>query len=120
MGEAIVFFDGACRFCVASAERLRRLDTAHRLRLVDFRAPGATAGAAGFSLERAERELLLLTPDGRWLGGFEAFRWMALRLPALWGLAPVLHLPGMGWVGRRIYGWVADHRYLIMGKATSP
>lgn len=120
MAQALLFYDGACRFCVASAERLRGLDTAHRLRMVDFRAPGATEGVSGFDAARAEQELLLLTPEGRWLGGFDAFRWLSGQLPTLWVVAPVLHFPGMGWLGRRIYAWVADHRYLIMGKAASP
>ena len=117
MAQAQVFYDGQCRFCVASAERLRRLDTAGRLQMVDFRTAPLPEG---FDLARAEQELLLLTPEGDWLGGFDAFRWMAARLPALWALAPLLHLPGMGWLGRRAYAWVADHRYLLMGRATSP
>lgn len=118
MTTATVFYDGDCRFCVASANRLRALDWQGRLRLLNFRAPGALDGVSGFDAARAEKELLVLTPEGDWLGGFEAFRWMAAQLPALWAVAPLLHLPGMSWLGPRAYGWVADHRYLLMGKAT--
>jgi predicted DCC family thiol-disulfide oxidoreductase YuxK len=116
---ATLFYDGACRFCVASMERIRGLDWRGALEYVNFRGPGATAAYAGFDAARAEKELLLQTPAGEWLGGFEAFRWMAGRIPALMPLAPVMHVPGMGWLGQRAYGWVADHRYLIMGRAAS-
>ena len=57
--------------------------------------------------------MILLEPNGRLSGGFEAFARMCLRLPLLWWLVPFVHLPGAGWVGSRVYRWVATHRYLL-------
>ena len=38
-------------------------------------------------------------------------RWMAWRIPVLWWLAPLLYLPGVPWLGRKLYRWVAKNRY---------
>ena len=58
------------------------------------------------------QQMYLLTPDGgRVYAGFEAFRYIAWRLPLLWPLAPWLYLPGVPTLGQRLYLWVARNRF---------
>ena len=52
----------------------------------------------------------LITPQGTVLTGFRAYRWIAWRLPATCWLGPLLWLPGVAWVGERVYRQVAAHR----------
>ena len=60
-------------------------------------------------------EMHLLTPSGTHLcHGFGAFRWMAWRLPPCWLIAPLLYLPGVPWLGQRIYLWIARNRYHLV------
>ena len=57
----------------------------------------------------------LLTPDGKRLyHGFGAFRWMAWRLPLCWPIAPLLYVPGVPWLGQRIYLWIARNRFHLV------
>lgn len=54
-----------------------------------------------------------ITADGRVLVGFFAMRYIARFLPLMWPMLPLLYLPGMNWLGPKIYGWVARRRYAI-------
>lgn len=53
------------------------------------------------------------TVDKRMLVGFFAVRYLTRFLPLLWLLVPLLYLPGMNWLGPRVYRWVARRRYAI-------
>ena len=53
----------------------------------------------------------LLTSDGRVLKGFFAFRRLTRRLPGLWPLAPLLHLPFLARFGPDLYDAVARRRH---------
>ena len=33
-----------------------------------------------------------------------------------WPLARLWRIPGFSWLANHLYAWVADHRYLFMGK----
>jgi len=48
--------------------------------------------------------------DGRVLTGFEAYRSLAWVLPLAWLTLPLLYVPGVAAIGRRVYRYVADHR----------
>ena len=61
--------------------------------------------------EDLSRAAYLDAGNGRLYKGFHAFRMLALRLPPLLPLAPMLWLPGMGALGRVAYGWIAQNRY---------
>ncbi len=113
-----VFYDGTCEACIRSVRALEVLDLLRRFSLVSFRSPTEVAAYREFGPEQARRavgELLLRLPNGTWLGGFSAFRWIAWRLPLCWLAAPFLHLPGADIVGNRLYAWVSRNRYRFLG-----
>ncbi|MBI3330934.1 MAG: DUF393 domain-containing protein [Candidatus Omnitrophica bacterium] len=113
-GRAVLLYDGRCGFCLESVRRLRVLDLFGWVDPLDFHAqPDLSRLAPALTPERCRSEMVLLEPNGRLSGGFEAFARMTRRLPLLWGLAPLVHLPGANWVGTRLYRWVAAHRYLF-------
>ena len=112
-GKGIVLFDGDCPFCRRAVGVLRRLDRRGRLHFQNARDEGALPPAAA-AIPRAKRleEMHLLTPDRRHApAGFAAFRWMAWRLPPTLPVAPLLYLPGVMWLGNRVYRWVARNRF---------
>jgi len=116
-GAAVpVWYDGDCELCLRCARIIRALDLFGRIRVVNFRQPGTRARWQGVDHQRAEGELLVRTTRGRWYGGFLAFRWMAWRLPLGWGIAPWLYVPGIAWLGQRVYAWAARHHDLFFGK----
>ena len=119
-GRALLVYDGRCGFCQESVKRVQVLDLFGYLDLRDCHAlenPAALYPA--LSRERCAEEMILIEPGGRLSGGFEAFRRMTTRLPLLMGVAPFVHLPGVAWLGTRVYRWVASHRYLIWPRANA-
>ena len=109
-----LLYDGHCGFCLASIARLRVLDLFGQLELLDFHVqPELKAIHPELTAERCHSEMALVEPDGRLSGGCYAFRRIARRLPLLWGIVPLVYLPGAGWVGTWIYRWIATHRYLL-------
>jgi len=113
-GRGVLFYDGQCGFCLESVKRLRVLDLFGWVDPLDFHAqPDLSTLHPGLTPERCHSEMVLLEPDGRLSGGFDAFARFCWRLPLLWWCAPFVCLPGARWVGRRLYRWVAEHRYFL-------
>jgi predicted DCC family thiol-disulfide oxidoreductase YuxK len=109
-GRGILLYDGQCGFCLESVKRLRILDVFGWVDPLNFHAqPDLAALHPALTPQRCRSEMILLEPDGRLSGGFHAFRQLSRRLPLLWPVAPLAHLPGAAWVGTRLYRWVAAH-----------
>jgi predicted DCC family thiol-disulfide oxidoreductase YuxK len=111
-----VIYDGDCPLCQRSIAILRKLDWFGRLEYVNARDTTQDllhqAPVVGKPLLE---EMHVLTPDGKHIyHGFGAFRWMAWRLPLLWLFAPLLYLPGVPWLGQRVYVWVARNRFQLV------
>lgn len=115
-GKALVLFDGACPFCNKGVSILRKLDWLKRLHMQNVRdVDRLPPEAAAIPVKARLDEMHLLTPDRkRHPAGFAAFRWMAWRLPLTLPIAPFLYLPGVPWVGNRVYRWVARNRFGLL------
>lgn len=111
--RARVLYDGQCALCRKSVSLLRRLDWIKRLDFADAREPENLPPGTDPSRFLAEMHL---QPAGSMelYHGFAAFRWMAWRLPLLWPVAPFLYLPGVPWLGQRLYLWVARNRFRLV------
>jgi predicted DCC family thiol-disulfide oxidoreductase YuxK len=105
-------YDGYCPLCIRTMTQLDVLDGARRLRYVDLERESARARSVlpGVSLAAMREEMAVVTPEGRVLRGFFAFREVSRRLPLLWVLVPLMYAPGAEWVGTRVYAWVARNR----------
>jgi predicted DCC family thiol-disulfide oxidoreductase YuxK len=114
--RAVVLYDGLCPLCLKSVVILRRLDWLKRLSYRDARdVDNLPKTSASLEPERLLQEMHVVTPDRkRTYAGFRAFRWMAGRLPLLWLLWPILFVPGVPWLGQRLYRWIARHRYHLV------
>jgi predicted DCC family thiol-disulfide oxidoreductase YuxK len=112
-GRAVVLFDGGCAFCLKSVRLLKRLDWLGRLQFEDCRDPTRLPETpVPLDPGRLLEAMHLVTPDRRRVYvGFAAVRWLAWRLPAVAPFAWLLYLPGVPWLGRRLYEWVARNRY---------
>jgi predicted DCC family thiol-disulfide oxidoreductase YuxK len=60
-----------------------------------------------------------VTADGRVYGGFEAAVHVVATRPVVGWVAYAYYLPGLRLLLDILYGWIAEHRYLIMGKAVA-
>ena len=110
-----LLYDGRCGFCLASLRRLQVLDVFGAIEPVDLhRVPDVTRLHPDLTLERCTRRMQLVEPTGRLTEGFFSYRRLCLRLPLLWPVVPLVYLPGMAWVGPRVYDWVARNRFCLL------
>ncbi|MFG3052904.1 thiol-disulfide oxidoreductase DCC family protein [Kitasatospora sp. NPDC048239] len=124
--DPVLVFDGDCSFCTTCetwAERYLRQTLASGgwegvpFQFADLAALDARAGGRGeVSWERAEREVLWITPAGRVYGGAQAVARLLMRSGGVWAylggalaLAPVRPLAGA------VYRWVSKNRHRMPG-----
>lgn len=107
---AVVVYDGTCGLCRRTVAVLAGLDWGDRLVLRDFRrAETLLEHHPDIDPVAAERDMHVVTGSGT-TAGFEGYRRLVPRLPLLMPLTPVLGLPPVAWLGRRVYRFVADRR----------
>ncbi len=105
---ATVVYDGGCGVCRQFMGLVDALDRNGRLHWVDLH----DADYDALPVTEADCVAALQVVDGAGVfSGFGAVRRLCRHVPLLWWLYPVLHVPGVPWVGRRVYRWVAAHRH---------
>lgn len=114
--QAVVLYDGQCRFCRGQISNLRRLDWFHRLRFVSLHEDSVALDYPDLSHEQLMEQMWIVTPNRERYGGAYALRYLTRFLPSLWLLAPAMHLPGLMPFWNRMYRWIAQRRYKIAGR----
>lgn len=111
----VVLYDGACAFCTAQAERVRRVAAGR----IDVRPlQEALADVPWVDPEAAVQALHLVDRDGRTYAGAGAIvRLLRLTRPLLGALVLPYHLPGVRGLAERAYAFVAARRYRIAGRS---
>jgi predicted DCC family thiol-disulfide oxidoreductase YuxK len=107
IGWMEMIYDGGCGFCVRSMAWFLAFDGLKQISIRDFRTnPSPVVSDADL-----EKALYLVLPDGRALPGFDAYRYVVLRVPGLWWLVPLFYVPLLSrGFGRPIYNWIASNR----------
>jgi predicted DCC family thiol-disulfide oxidoreductase YuxK len=114
--KGIVLYDGQCPLCQRSVAILRRLDWFGALHFQDAR-DTEHLPECDVPLEptRLLEEMHVVTPNRKHAyAGFLAFRWMSPRLPLVAPLTPLWYLPGVPWIGQKVYLWIAANRYNLV------
>jgi predicted DCC family thiol-disulfide oxidoreductase YuxK len=106
-GDLEMIYDGQCGFCVRSMAWFLAFDGMRQIRIRNFR----TNPSPLVSDAQMEKALYLVLPDGRTLPGFDAYRYVVLRVPGLWWLVPFCYVPVLSrLIGRPLYSWIAANR----------
>ncbi len=111
----VVIYDGECRFCSTNVERIARWDGKRRLSFLSLHDPLVATKYADLTHERLMDEIVIVDQQGVRHGGYRALQYLTRRLPRLWPLAPLMHLPYSGQLWNRLYRWVARRRYRLSG-----
>ena len=90
---SVVIYDGHCQFCSRQVRRLARLDGKHRLSFLSLHDPRIESDFPALSHDELMEAMHLVEPSGKIHRGAAAFRLMTRRLPRLWILVPLMHLP---------------------------
>ncbi|MDH6575875.1 DUF393 domain-containing protein [Kitasatospora sp. MAP5-34] len=124
--DPVLIFDGDCGFCTTSvitAERYLRASLASGgweavpFQFADLAALDARAGGRGLvTWERAEQQILWVTPDGKVYEGAQAAARVLMRAGGAWAyLGALLTLPPVRPLAAACYRLVARNRHRLPG-----
>jgi predicted DCC family thiol-disulfide oxidoreductase YuxK len=108
----LVLYDGARGLCSRSVVTLASADVLRRLRFADVDRDWSWLSKEYPQLVRDScgSEMHAITAKGRVFAGFDAYRSVATALPLGWVLLPVLYLPGVAPIARRVQRAVVSRR----------
>ncbi|MET7368406.1 DUF393 domain-containing protein [Streptomyces sp. NPDC005566] len=111
--RSVLVYDGDCAFCTTSVNfimrRLRPNCTVTPWKFADLDALGVTQ-------QRAERELLYISPPGTVYGGAQAVAKLMLSAGGLWAWpGALLTLPPARWIAHAVYRLIAANRDRLPG-----
>jgi len=110
-----VLYDGQCRFCQRRIANLKRLDRGGRLQFMSLHDDRVALDFPELSRESLLAEMFVVDPAGNARSGATALRYLSRRLPLLWPLAPLLHIPGSLPAWNWLYRLVARNRLRLGG-----
>jgi hypothetical protein len=107
IGDIEIIYDSRSSHGLRSAAWLLSFDGLQQIALREIQTIPRPAGIDG----RPDSGPRIVLPDGRTLAGFDAYRHIVPRVPGLWWLVPLFHVPVVSpLLGRPIYDWVAASR----------
>jgi predicted DCC family thiol-disulfide oxidoreductase YuxK len=107
-------FDGQCVICEATERVVRALDWRRRVAFLDLHQTGVVeVRFPWLDPQAAMGQIHVVDERGVVYAGFTGTRRLLRELPLGYPLWLLLHLPGMTWLGQRIYLFVASRRYVI-------
>lgn len=107
----VVIYDGHCRICTSQIRRLARWDGGSRLAYLSLHDPEVAARYPDLTYDLLMQSMVVVDRQGRRHVGAAAIRYLSVRLPRLWWLAPVLNLPGTLPIWQWCYRQIANRRY---------
>lgn len=106
-GNIEMIYDGDCGFCRRSMEGFLAFDGLGQIKTRNFRIQPSPQ----VSVEQLEEALYVVTRNGRILSGFDAYRYVVLRVPGLWWMVPFFYMPFVSRaIGVPLYAWIAHNR----------
>lgn len=113
-----IIYDGCCNLCVSLVQVLEQLDRGQRFHYVPMQ-DHQTLSRWQITTQDCEGGMILLweeAPEIRWQGSAAAEE--IARLWPVGGAVIALYrgLPGLKWLGDRLYEQIRDHRYLLFGQ----
>lgn len=111
----VLVYDADCAFCTRSAEFARRwVDRRGRYAVQPWQS--LDLRAVGLTPEQCEAAAQFVSDDGSVRSGHRAIAAALTHGAPPWRpLGWVLLAPGVSWLARRVYAWVADHRHELPG-----
>ena len=114
----VVIFDGKCIFCRAQVTRLYRW-APNRFAFISIHDPRVAELYPDLDFELLMRQMFVVDREGNRHGGADSIKYLSRKLPRLWLLAPLMHIPFSMPFWRWCYKQVAKRRYLLAGKTDS-
>ena len=118
-GLDVVIFDGHCKFCHQQVQRLKRWDSKGKLTFVSLHDPFVAENYPDLSHDQLMDQMYVVNESGARYGGASAIRYLSRKLPRMWWLMLLLHIPFSLPIWQWGYKQVAKRRYRISQKMNS-
>jgi predicted DCC family thiol-disulfide oxidoreductase YuxK len=118
MVQYYVIYDGNCNLCVSLVRLLERLDGQGRFQYIPMQDP-TTLATLNITPQDCELGMILVDAaqlQRRWQGSDAAEEIGRLLPTGQAFVAAYRAMPGMKWMGDRLYAQVRDHRYTLFGR----
>jgi len=117
MGAMEMIYDGECGFCKRAMASFLAYDGLNQISVRDYRTNPSPVVAS----EKVDKALYLVTGDNTAIPGFDAYRYVVLRVPGLWWQVPFFYIPLLSRLfGRPVYNWIAANRGTISQCVVKP
>lgn len=112
----VIVYDGACPFCQAQVERIRRWAPQGAFEYVPRQQEGLEARFPILAQQDFETGMRLIGTGGGVAVGADAVYEISKRLPATRWLSWLYRVPGIHQIARAAYDWIARNRYRLARK----
>ena len=109
-----LLFDGDCPFCRSTVESWRGVLERRGFKIMPLQSEWAKT-RLGLSEKELLKEMCVITPAGRVLGGATALIHVWGKIWWAWPLWLVALVPGVKWLLDHAYRWVAERRMCLSG-----
>ena len=113
--RSILVYDGHCSFCRRWVARIARMDRSDTFELVARQTDGLTKRFPRLVEGDFDTGMRLITPDDAIHVGADAAYQIVRRLRYLRRIAWLYHVPGIHWLTRTVYAWIAANRQSLGG-----
>jgi predicted DCC family thiol-disulfide oxidoreductase YuxK len=106
-------FDGRCVICQTTRRIINAIDWFKRVEFLDLHHTAEVAARyPQFDHAAMMGEIYVVAHDELYTG-FDGVRRMLRETPLGFIAWLIFSLPGMGWLGPRVYAWIAKNRYAV-------
>jgi len=110
--QTVMLYDGFCALCMQSLRMIRPLDWRGAIEYLNLQEwDNVSQRFPQLEYEQLMGAVHVVRPDGAVLAGYKGVRELLRQLPLTMWLYPILLLPGVSWLGDKVYNWIAAHRY---------
>ena len=113
--RSTLVYDGHCSFCRRWVARIARMDRSDTFELVARQTDGLTKRFPRLVEGDFDTGMRLITPDDAIHVGADAAYQIVRRLRYLRRIAWLYHVPGIHWLTRTVYAWIAANRQSLGG-----
>jgi len=107
-------YDGYCVICQQSKRMVEALDWLNRVEFLNIHDwQTVEARYPGLDFDTAMGQMHVVGEGGKLTGGYWGVCRLLRELPLGIPFWLLLHVPGMNWLGEKIYGFIARNRYRI-------
>jgi len=109
----VVIYDHSCRICRTTVAWLNRLDGRDRVAYLPLQDERVGRRYEDLSRSELEKHVYVIDVKGQRWSGAAAVRRLSRKIPALWPLVPLLHLPGSMPIWNWLYKQISRRRHMF-------